>query len=244
LNLDIKKFYEHPQVMHREWNDLVLFCYTRECQYDQLWDDVTMAARGIIFNRITGEIVARPFKKFFNAAELTGKVDLNELAKKPFVALTKIDGSLAIFFKYDSQDYIATKGSFESEQAVWGTKWCREHIKSDNMLPGHTYLFEMIYPENKIVVDYGNIEDLVLLGVINNETGGEISYTSLKEEGKRIGSTVVQAKEFSSLDELYAYCKALPATEEGFVVTFYNGLKIKVKGDEYTKIHRILSYLI
>lgn len=92
MKLDIKKFYDHPHVMHREWNDLVLFCYTRECQYDQLWDDVTMAARGIIFNKVTGEVVARTFVKFFNASELLGKVDLNELAKKPFTALTKMDG--------------------------------------------------------------------------------------------------------------------------------------------------------
>lgn len=241
MKLDIKKFYDHPHVMHREWNDLVLFCYTRECQYDQLWDDVTMAARGIIFNKVTGEVVARTFVKFFNASELLGKVDLAELAKKPFLALTKMDGSFGIFFKYEGQDYIATKGSFVSEQAQWATKWVRSHLKSAEMLPGHTYLFEMIYPENKIVVDYGDTEDLVLLGVINNETGEEMSYTALKEAGKRIGSTVVEAKEFSSLDELYAYCKTLPATEEGFVITFHNGLKVKVKGDEYCKIHRILA---
>lgn len=241
MKLEMKKFYEHPNVMHREWDDLVLFCYTRECQYDQLWDDVTMAARGIIFNKVTGEILARPFKKFFNATELFGKIDLDELAKKPFISLKKMDGSFAIHYRYEGQDYIATKGSFVSEQAQWATKWFREHIISAEMLPGHTYLFEMLYPENKIVVDYGDTEDMVLLGVIDNETGDEISYTELKEAGRRIGSTVVEAVEFNSLEELYAYCKTLPATEEGFVITFFNGLKVKVKGDEYVKIHRILA---
>jgi RNA ligase len=243
MTLNIKDFYAHPQVMSREWNDLVLFCYTRECQFDSLWDDITMAARGLIFNKVTGEVVARVFTKFFNAAELTGKIDLYELAKKPFVALKKMDGSFAIHFQYEGQDYIATKGSFSSDQAVWATEWFRNHIRSSEMLKTHTYLFEMIYPENKIVVDYGDTEDLVLLGVLNKETGEEMPYAALKEEGKRIGATVVEAKEFNSLDELYEYCKGLPATEEGFVINFHNGQKVKVKGDEYCKIHRILSHM-
>jgi len=243
LKFDIKKFYEHSHVRHTEWNDLVLFCYTRECQYDGHWDEITMNARGIIFNKITGEVLARPFVKFFNASELMGKVDLVDLAKKPFVALKKIDGSLGVHYRYEDQDYIATKGAFLSEQAQWATKWFREHIRSAEMLKGYTYLFEMIYPENKIVIDYGDTEDLILLSIINNETGEEIPYSSLKEEGRRIGATVVEMVEFSSLDELYAYCKTLPATEEGFVLTFHNGLKVKVKGSEYCKIHRILSHM-
>jgi RNA ligase len=174
---------------------------------------------------------------------LTDKIDLYELAKKPFFALKKYDGSFAIHYQYKDKDYIATKGSFSSEQAQWATKWFREHIRSSEMLKTHTYLFEMIYPENKIVVDYGDTEDLVLLGVINKETGEEMSYAALKEEGKRIGATVAEAKEFNSLDELYAHCKGLPATEEGFVVNFHNGLKVKIKGDEYCKIHRILAHM-
>ena len=243
MTLNIKDFYDHPHVLSREWNDLVLFCYTRECQFDGLWDDITMAARGIIFNKKTGEVVSRPFKKFFNASELTGKIDLYELAKKPFVSLKKLDGSFAIYFRYENQDYIATKGSFVSEQAEWATKWVRSHLQSSEMIPGHSYLFEMIYPENKIVVDYGDKEELILLGVINTETGVEIPYAELLEAGKRIGASVVEAVEFGSLDDLYAYCKTLPATEEGFVLTFHNGLKVKIKGDEYCKIHRILSHM-
>ena len=241
MNLDIQKFYDHPQVLSKEFGDLVLFCYTRECQYDNLWDEITMAARGIIFNKVTGEIVSRPFKKFFNISELEGKIDLRELAKKPFLTLKKVDGSFGIYFRYKNQDYIATKGSFESDQAQWATKWFREHIDSSKMLPEYSYLFEMIYPENKIVVDYGDKEDLILLGAINKATGEEMPYKDLIMEAKRIGSTVVEAVEFDNLDDLYKYCKNLPCSEEGFVVTFYNGLKIKIKGDEYCKIHRMLA---
>lgn len=200
-----------------------------------------MTARGIIFNKITGEVVARPFKKFKNASELEGQFDLHVLAREPFLTTKKMDGSMGVFFRYGGEDYIATKGSFVSEQANWATKWCREHLLTENMIPGHTYLFEIIYPENKIVVDYGDTRDLILLSVINNETGEEVPYSTLKVLGELIGSTVVEAMEFGSLDDLYAYCKGLPASEEGFVVTFHSGLKVKVKGDEYCRIHRMLT---
>jgi len=40
---------------------------------------------------------------------------------------------------------------------------------------GHTVLFEIIYPENRIVVDYGEMEDLVLLGAVHTATGGSLA---------------------------------------------------------------------
>lgn len=169
--------------------------------------------------------------------------DLETESHNYFAKGVLVHNSFAIHFQYEDQDYIATKGSFVSEQAGWATKWFRDHVRSSEMIPGHSYLFEMIYPENKIVVDYGDKEELILLGVINNETGAEIPYQELLETGKRIGVSVVEAVEFKSLDDLYAYCKTLPANEEGFVITFHNGLKVKVKGDEYCKIHRILSHM-
>jgi len=239
----MEEMLNHPYIFHKEFENLLLFCYTRACVYDSKWDEYTMRARGIIFDRDTGEIVSVPFIKFKNASELQGEVDLHKLSEKPFIALKKLDGSLAIHFRHGSQDYIATKGSFFSDQAQWATKWFREHIKSNEMLKGHTYLFEMIYPENKIVVDYGNTEELILIGVINNDTSKEIPYTSLKEEGKRIGATIAEAVEFTSLDEIYNYCMTLPANEEGFVVTFHNGLKVKFKGSAYCKIHRQLAHM-
>ncbi len=36
--------------------------------------------------------------------------------------------------------------------------------------PDKTYLFEIIYPENRIVVNYGDVEELVLLAIIDNAT--------------------------------------------------------------------------
>jgi hypothetical protein len=54
---------------------------------------------------------------------------------------------------------------------------------------------------------------------------------------------VKKEEKFSNLEDLYRYCKTLPISKEGFVVTFENGLKVKIKADEYVKVHRMISHL-
>ena len=53
---------------HRQGN-LVGFKYTNGTIYSQDWDVVTLNARGIVFDSQTGNVIARPFKKFFNYNE-------------------------------------------------------------------------------------------------------------------------------------------------------------------------------
>jgi len=236
---DIQAFYDHPYVMANEWEDLVIFSYSRECQYDKKWDDVTRAARGIIFNKKTGELLARPFEKFFNLGEMP-ESSFENLPDGPFTTTEKMDGSLGILF-FHGRPHVATKGSFKSEQAHWATEWIRKkdlYLTKDE----YTYLFEVIYKDNKIVIDYGEFEGLVLLACVNKETGLEMPYEQLVEEADAIGVPVVRRETgFLNIEKLYHYCKALPYNKEGFVVTFSNGLKVKIKGDEYCKIHKIIS---
>ena len=238
--IDIKDFYDSPYLNKSEFKDLVLFCYNNECQFDKIWTPVTKQARGIIFNKISGEIVARPWQKFFNIGE-TPDTLLTNLPEESFTVTKKIDGSLGILFNYENEWYITTKGSFYSNQAKWATEWIRKNINLSNIKNELTYLFEIVYPENKIVVDYGKKESLILLGCIEKSTGKEINYQNLLTEAKNIGSEITEIKEFLSLEDLVEYCKILPSSEEGFVVTFQSGLKVKIKGDEYTKLHKIIS---
>ena len=93
----------------------------------------------------------------------------------PFEVFEKLDGSLGILYWLNNLPYIATRGSFESEQARHATEILHgryQHTFS-SMDTNKTYLFEIIYPENRIVVDYGEMDDLILLTVIDNQTGHE-----------------------------------------------------------------------
>jgi RNA ligase len=150
-----------------------------------------------------------------------------------------VDGSLGIFYDDGAAGAIATRGSFTSPQALWATKWFKENIWNWKKIwgPNETPLFEIIYPENRIVVDYGGWGGLVVLGVINKETGRELSRTAIEN---RFGGNMRIVRDYSGapLDDLI---KIQIPEEEGFVVIFENGLKVKIKMEEYKRLHRIVT---
>lgn len=94
----------------KQKGNLLLFSYTPAAQYAGRWNFLERASRGLIINRRTGEVVARPFDKFFNWGE-GGR-------KAPYTAhivnvYEKLDGSLGILYR-DKGYKIATRGSFPS----------------------------------------------------------------------------------------------------------------------------------
>ena len=208
---------------------LAIFNYSRTCQYDRLWDDVTLNCRGLILDT-EGNIIARPFPKFFNYEEHSAEEIPNEL----FEVYEKMDGSLGICFYYNGEWHMATRGSFTSEQAIRGKEMLDKYDTS-KLNTHYTYLFEIIYKENRIVVDY-DFEDLVLLAVIDTETGAEPGLNSVNTHDFRV---VMRYNTFGEgLDELK---KEISNDREGYVIRFRNGMRMKIKGDEYVRLHRILT---
>ena len=67
---------------------------------------------------------------------------------------------------------VATPGSLNSSQALWAKISYGNIILHWLIFPEHlTFIFEAIYPENRIVVDYGEREDLILTNIRNKQTG-------------------------------------------------------------------------
>ena len=212
----------HPTLPLTIWN------YTPEVQYGEKWDEVTLACRGLVTDN-EGNIVARPFKKFFNIEEN------KHTPTQDFEVFEKMDGSLGIIFKYEAEVIYATRGSFTSDQAKWMENYCKEYNFNDILVDGHTYLFEIIYPENRIVVDYEGQERLVLLGIIKTETGEEIPYDDIVVAPWDIVEKYDGIRDYSELKG-----KVLQ-NHEGFVVRFSNGDRMKIKGEEYLRLHKIMT---
>ena len=220
--------------------DLYIYNYTAQTQFEGLWNDWTLACRGLIMNSAY-EVVARPFAKFFNLEELQNKPIPNE----PFEVFEKVDGSLGILYWLDNKPFIATRGSFASEQAHEATNML--HTKYKELIPyldrSKTYLFEIIYPENRIVVDYGNERKLVLLAIIDTQTGIE---TPLVEPLQATALPTTQfpiVQRYDGLRDIFQLKKLAHDNAEGFVVRFKNGFRLKVKFEEYVRIHRIMSHV-
>jgi RNA ligase len=209
--------------------DLFIYNYTAKAQYNRVWNEITLQSRGLILDADCS-IVARPFKKFFNIEEHAA----SEIPGGPFEVFEKLDGSLGILYWQNDKPYIATRGSFTSDQAAQATEILHNMYPQtfDKLKRDVTYLFEIIYPGNKIVVDYGDRSDLILLAVIDNKTGKDMLIPE-------IGFPVV--KSYSGLNDLAALKSLDEKNKEGFVVKFNTGLRVKVKFSEYLRLHRIIT---
>jgi len=220
--------------------DLVLYNYTDQCTFERAWNEITRISRGIIFEKSTGKLVACAMSKFFNLGEMS-ETSLSNLPDEPYVVTEKMDGSLGIIYNYKNEWRVATRGAFSSEQAVKGLEILKKYDMSS--IPKTTTLMaEIIYPDNKIVANYGNREELVLLAANNLVTEQECSRDELLTISKTSGMPLVKEYNYT-IGEMVALQKTLPKDKEGFVVRFQSGLRVKIKGAEYCRIHRMISQM-
>jgi RNA ligase len=220
---------------------LDIYNYSRDCQFSEAWDEITLNMRGTVLDR-EGNIVARTFPKFFNMEEHKPE----EIPNEEFEVFEKMDGSLGILFHYEGEWHLATRGSFASDQAIKG-KEILSRYKYDKLIPGYTYLFEIIYPENRIVCDY-EYEDLVMLAVIDNKDGYELRIhdNNIHLEGIRfvnlynnLGFKIV--KKYDGVHDYKQLKSMIENNAEGFVIKFKSGFRMKIKGEEYVRLHRLLT---
>ncbi|MGO4456929.1 RNA ligase [Streptomyces sp. M-16] len=232
----------HPEL------PLSIYTYTRTAQYEQIWNRVTTRCRGLVADDTTGAVVALPLPKFFNVGEHEqGRPYAPALPDEPFEVYDKVDGSLAVVFHYADHWRVASKGSFISAQATWGQRRL-DSRDTAALVPGVTYLAEILYPQNRIVVDYGDRRDLVLLAAYGPD-GTEVPLAEVAAHWRDIGS-VVTVWPAMPLAELLALTEAnaLPGGErasgtdaEGFVLRFASGVRAKAKLGEYVRLHRLLT---
>ena len=261
-------FYEHLGMTHEEFAEkyentglverrhhtefpLDLLCYSRKCVHENVWDKATSLCRGVIITRGQdgGEIVARPFEKFHNYGQETvpNTPDAHMIFEQQPVVWEKMDGFMCTMYRWENKDYIASKGSFHSIHAKWATAQIR--AKFGDRLPvvlgGKTLVFEGLHRDLRIVIDYKERQELVLLAVIDNETGEEYSTESLESVAMELGFntplnfqlTIEQARAASLGDG--------KCDEEGYVLTGYRDgvppFRLKMKFIEYLRLHRMVT---
>ena len=232
--------------------DLYIYNYTHRTQHGRLWDSYTRICRGLIVDG-QNNILNNPFPKFYNLGETEETMIQNLPAEVPNIT-EKLDGMLGILYGEDDNVAVSTRGSFDSVYAKWATNWIRlQGFQTDDFKKGYTYLFEIIYPQNKIIVNYGNRAELTLLAVRNNNGDGKDNRDGNREldhikEAEELGLSY--AKEFSAGDgndkisDALKYLDKLKGTEhEGFVCRYSNGLRLKIKSADYKRLHKILTGL-
>ncbi len=232
----ISKYLDEKKLLRQKHptEDLYIYNYSKGVQFNRQWDEVTLACRGLILDSEMN-IVSRPFGKFFNYEEPEAKIPVGV----SFKVYDKLDGSLGVSYKVDGVPYIASRGSFDSVYALEATKLLHEKYKDsmDKMEDGKTYLFEFILQaegefNNRVVVDYEGMKDIILLGVVDNETGKDCPLVD-------IGIPIVEEIEWDGSAEDFQ--KLDIHNKEGGIFVFDNGDRFKVKFSEYVRLHRILT---
>ncbi len=208
---------------------LKMYSYTQLCHYERVWNDTTMKCRGLIVDN-EDNIISKPMKKFFNYEEYEDK---NEIPSYSNVEIfEKLDGTLGILYWYMDIPYIATKGSFDSEQAKHATNILHTKYRNiwNELKRDCTYLFEIIYREDKHIISYNNIDDIFLIAILdnNNDYEYDISWYTIFNKPKKY----LNIKDWKNIRN-----EVDGTNKEGFVIKFPNDFRLKMKYDEYLELH-------
>ncbi|OXA88709.1 RNA ligase [Flavobacterium hercynium] len=214
---------KHPE------HDLYIYNYTQNAQFERIWNEVTLACRGLILDG-NYNVVARPFPKFFNLGEMENQV----LPETSFEVYDKMDGSLGILYWIENVPFMASRGSFSSDQSDKANEMLHGKYKDTWSLldKRKTYLFEIIYPENRIVLDYGVAEELVLLAIVDIQSGAEFPL-------ENIGFPVVE--KYDGVKDIQLLKEMDTDNKEGFIIKYANNFRVKIKFEEYLRLHRIIT---
>ena len=215
--------------------------------YDIMADftnSVVQEARGIIIDLSTLDVVCWPFRKFGNHTEsYADSIDWSTARVQE-----KIDGSIIKLYFYNDQWNWATNNTINAEDTkannVTGSSFADlirkavnySNIKFDELDTQKTYIFELVSPENQIVIKYNDYK-LYHTGTRNNITG--------EESIENIGIEHPYEYPLTTFEECLEAVNKLNIDDnvehEGFVVVDNNWHRIKIKSMTYITLHHLVT---
>jgi RNA ligase len=223
----------HPQL------PLKIYKYSKQAVYTQAWNDITLLCRGLVLD-VDGNVVVNCMPKFYNNNQGEALPVFERTKGLSYEVFDKMDGSLLQIVNWNGQRIITSSGSFDSPQVHKAAEMLKKQYPHYVFKDGITYIFEIIYPENRIVLNYGDKECLTLLAMRETETGKDISYTEMSHMLLDGWDIVQQVNK--TVEEVLA---ELPQNDfinkEGYVVKFSNGDRLKFKFDKYCQLHKVIS---
>jgi len=217
---------------------LILFNYTQLAhntlhEFPDGWTDVLRLCRGIVFD-FSGKLCALPFPKFFNFGE---HPETRDLPDEPFEATVKHDGHLGIIFPYAQRLILTTRGYFDSRTSVLGNQMLAELSAKNNWqyewFDGRTLLVEIIHPETKVYLDYQQ-SGFIAIGGSDCDTLMDYPHSVLKISAEKLQLPIADIWQGNYLADLAELMKDRSVTnQEGYVVRFQSGLRVKFKFESY-----------
>ncbi len=235
----------HARNRYRDWatlgnieahykDDLVMLSYKAPDSGTERWRALERVCQGLILEMGTGRVVARPFDKFFGWGDVAPAVPRPGKRQVSYV-MEKVDGSLGIVYWNQGTVNVATKDGFDTEAALWATNF----VQKTRMTPriDRTHLYEIVYPDNQQVVDYGRYEGLRLLAIRETATG------DFATDGLREMQAAKRIEGITDMDQVVANAAALDALsefseQEGFVAVMNDGSRWKIQCESYKELRK------
>jgi RNA ligase len=234
------------------WNqnkNLLLMKYNI-CIYSVGWFDLAKHCRGKIIDINTRDIISYPFDKFFNLNEMPEsniEVIQPKIDRAKYVCTTeKKDGSTIIISRHNGNLLVTTNGSFENEHISLAMEILAYHEEfCKQCLDDMTYIFELIHPQKRIILDYGQEKALYLLNIRNLKTGMLMPIEYVHSQAARWHFPVPKYYDFSNLNDFIELAHKLQnANQEGWVFRIEDDgteTMLKLKLDEYFAMHRMMG---
>lgn len=196
---------------------------------------IQLQCRGIKFD-LDGNIIGRPFHKFKNYGE-DGHIKNMYDWSKPHRIMTKLDGSMVHSCLINGKMRLCTRMGITDQSLAAEKHLDENHLKCLNALHalGYNAIFEYTSPDNRIVIEYSEPK-LTLLAVRHIVSGQYIDLPN---------SNIFDTVEIHALalsDQSIEQIRAETTGIEGYVVAWDDGTYVKIKGDEYTQMHRAVSF--
>lgn len=204
--------------------------------------------RGLVFD-LAGNVIGPGFEKFMNINECeetqAHMIDLS----KPHVICEKLDGSMCRPVPMPEGGYRLFTKMGPTDVAGNAESWVRNNSNydrffRDTLAQGFTPLLEWCSRKNRIVVDYPE-DRLVLLAIRNVQDGSYMPLGMMLELAGEYGVQVVRRYEGTvhNMEHLMQDTRDLQG-QEGWVIWFANGYRVKLKGESYLRIHRAKEMLV
>jgi RNA ligase len=241
------------RVMQEDWytviNYAVAFEDTFSLDSEKSHYNMTIRreCRGLIFDTATGQLISRPYHKFFNAGEKEetqlDKINLYE----PHVVLEKLDGSMIRPIPTADGFHLATKAgitdvAMNAEMFIADKPHYAQFINKC-IQKGTTPIFEWCSRKNRIVIDYPE-DQLILTAMRYVFEGSYVTYEVMKNYATSWGIPVVKAFAWNTggkidekIEEVVDHIRKWD-DGEGVVIRFDSGHMCKIKADQYVLRHK------
>jgi len=223
---------------HKTYKHLAIYKYVGGFDFFHHEDAKSVKwCRGLVYDHKEDRAVACPMPKFHNHFEYPESELKEILASDHYYITKKVDGSCVLAWHYMGEWHFSTLFGINSNQAQKARSLLERIGRLDDLLnQKRTYIFEVVYPQNRIVLNYGSEESLTYITEFDPKTGHELWNEDFKVSGNGFECSG-QSNEDISINDLSTFVLSGTGVE-GYVVTIQRpdadvDIRIKFKTQWY-----------